>query len=219
MSAQPFLRRSPSPIVPELCIHGTRLTGAKARVPIEVQEQARHAVELFQQGQYTEAEKESRAVLAALAPFFGPEDAGILLIRDNLASTLCAQGKLAEGVEEHRVVLAIWERTHGPDHGNTVQTRTNLAKALNKLGKYAEAEKELRTVLAIWERQRGAKDVLVLEICHDLALTLVRLEKLEEALELAKRTEKGFRGPLGIKHAGFREARTLREEIDSKLNK
>ena len=61
-------------------------------------------------GQFAEAEKEYRAVLAIRERLLGPEHPDTLTSRNNLACVLEAQGNHAEAEKEDRRLLAIRRR-------------------------------------------------------------------------------------------------------------
>lgn len=105
----------------------------------------------------------------------------------------------------------------GPEHPRTLASRNNLAAALRAQGRTAEAEAEHRAVLAIRERVLGPEHPDVFTSCYNLAVTLRNQGKLAEAREYALRAEVGWSAVLGAEHPDARDARILREKIESLL--
>ena len=86
------------------------------------------AIALHNLGRLTEAEAENRSVLAVWTRDLGPENAGTLLCRGNLAAVLRDSGQAEEAEKEARAVLEIRTRIFGPDHPDTVHIRSLLTQ-------------------------------------------------------------------------------------------
>ena len=108
----------------------------------------------YQQGNYGEAVKQTKAALEA-AEAFGPDDPRLATTLNNLAEFYRAQGKYVEAEPLHERALAIREKALGPEHPDVAQSLNNLALLYQAQGKYAEAEPLHKRALAIREKALG----------------------------------------------------------------
>ncbi len=94
----------------------------------------------YQQGNYAEAVKQTKAALS-LAEAFGPDDPRLATSLNNLALLYKAQGKYAEAEPLLKRAFAIFEKALGPDHPNVATSLANYAAVLRKTGRTTEAAK------------------------------------------------------------------------------
>ena len=99
---------------------------------------------LFAQGNYGDAEKLYRSVIAIRSRVLGPEHPDTLASRHRLIYALNEEEKHAEAEAEARQVVTLREKILGFEHPDTLLSRYNLASALYHEGKYAEAERLYR---------------------------------------------------------------------------
>jgi hypothetical protein len=78
---------------------------------------------LDDQGKYSDAEAEERAVLKLQENVLGPEHPDTLRTRDDLAGALEGQSKHRDAESEYRAVLKLKEKVLGPDHPDTKKIR------------------------------------------------------------------------------------------------
>jgi tetratricopeptide (TPR) repeat protein len=136
-------------------------------------------------GQYPEAEKAYRVVLAEYEKTRNESDRSVLFVRNDIAVALRDQGKYAEAEAELRAVIAIKDKVLGPEDRDTFPSRMNLATALQSQRKYAEAEAEFRTLISIEEKVLGPDNPETLKSRNNLAVTLdVQGKHAEAEVEL-----------------------------------
>ena len=103
-------------------------------------------------GQYVEAEREYRTVLAIRERLLGPEHRDTLSTRQGLTGVLILEEKYPEIEQELRSLLAAQEHLHGSKAAETLMWRQRLAYALYCQQKYAEAGTTQAKALAIAEK-------------------------------------------------------------------
>ncbi len=81
----------------------------------------------YQQGNYAEAVKQTKAALSA-AEAFGPDDPRLATSLNNLAALYYAQRRYDEAEPLYQHAITITERAMGPDHPNLAATLGNLAE-------------------------------------------------------------------------------------------
>ncbi len=109
-------------------------------------------VAAFQQGHYTEAEKQYEAALKA-AEKFAPQDPRLATSLDNLGVAYFYQGRYAEAEPLYKRALAIFEPVLGPEDPHVATVLYNLALLYRAQGRYAEAEPLHKRALAIREKE------------------------------------------------------------------
>jgi len=139
------------------------------------------AVVLYDQGQYSDAERTLRALLRERERFLGAEHPDTLATRSHLENALYYEGKYAESEAEARAILAIQEKALGLEHPDTLKTRNNLATTLFAEGKYAEAETEFRALIKLKEKAFGPESRTTLNSRNNLAGALGAQGKYAEA--------------------------------------
>jgi len=176
------------------------------------------ALELSVQGKHAEEEQEHRAVLATRERTLGPENPQTLWTRSLLIFNLRVQNKHAQAETGLRELLSLREKILGPEHPDTVKSRADLAATLRIQGKHEEAEKVHRELLAIRERAFGMEHPDVYRSCFNLAFALLFLGDLVGALKYAERNEKGCLKLFGPDHSQSRDARKLRQTIETEMD-
>jgi tetratricopeptide (TPR) repeat protein len=158
-----------------------RLTD-RTRDPLEwARVQFAIGVVLYDQGQYSAAERIFRVVLQERDRVLGSEHSDTLVARSRLENALYYQGKYGESEAEARALLAIQEKTLGPERPETLKTRNNLATTLFAQGKYAESETEFRALIELKEKVFGPEDLNTLDARNNLAAALSMQGKDAEA--------------------------------------
>ncbi len=95
----------------------------------------------YQQGNYAEAVKQTKAALS-LAEAFGPDDPRLAGTLSNLGGLYRAQGRYAEAEPLHKRALTIVEKVLGPEHPHVATGLNNLAglyRAQSVSGRYHES--------------------------------------------------------------------------------
>lgn len=173
------------------------------------------ALELNAQGKYAGEEQEHRAVLVARERVLGPENPQTLWTRHLLIFTQRIQNKHAVAEAGLRELLTIRERVAGSSHPDTLKTRADLAATLRVQGKHRDALKVQQELLSIREELHGPEHPEVLRSCFNVAFALLYAGDLAEAAKFAERNEQGCLKHYGPEHAQTREARKLRETIQT----
>ncbi|GAA1101771.1 hypothetical protein GCM10009577_25030 [Streptomyces javensis] len=107
------------------------------------------ALTLNKLGEYEEAERELRAVVAVSARVHGEEHDYTLFARSYLVDLLYDAGRLEAAAEESRTLLDAWDRRMGGDHRTEVLSRRQVyGRVLVDLGRPEEAAREFRAVAA-----------------------------------------------------------------------
>ena len=138
-------------------------------------------VVLYDQGQYSDAERIFRAVMQERERVLGPEHSYTLAARSRLENALYYEGKYAESEAQARAILAIQEKTLGFEHPDTLKARNNLADTLFAEGKYAESETEFRALIKLKEKAFGPENLNTLNARNNLAVVLATEGKYVEA--------------------------------------
>jgi tetratricopeptide (TPR) repeat protein len=154
----------------------------RSRDPLEwARVQLAIAVVLYDQGQYSDAERIFRAVLQERERVLGSEHADTLVARGRLENALYYEGKYGEAEAEARAILAIQEKTLGLERPETLKARNNLATDLLAEGKYSEAETEFRALIKLKEKVFGPENLSTLISRNNLAGALTMEGKYAEA--------------------------------------
>lgn len=136
---------------------------------------------LLLRGNYAEAERVIRAVLAIRIRVNEPTDPELYSSRQSLAVALGQQDEFAEAEQLLRQTLNDQRRTLGPDHNDTITTQNNLGWILLKAGKNTDAELEMREALAARQRTLGPEHFFTLTARHNHSRALSALGRLDEA--------------------------------------
>ena len=141
-------------------------------------------------GQFFEAERIEREVLAGSRRVHGEEHPNTLTSAANLAQSLSCQGQYAEAERIYRDVLGVSRRVLGEEHPNTLTTAGNLAMSLSDQGKYVDAERITREVLGVRRRVLGEVHPDTLATANILASSL----SYQGAYVEAERINRGLLG-------------------------
>ena len=136
----------------------------------QVEQWQNHVVaggQAYQQGNYSEAEKQFTAAVKE-AEGFGPQDPRLATSLNNLAVLYRTKGRYAEAESLYKRALAIDEKALGSDHPDFASDLNNLAELYRTQGKYAEAESLYKRALAIAEIALGPDHPLVATILSNL---------------------------------------------------
>ncbi len=147
----------------------------------------RAGVTAYEQGNYVEAVKQTKAALSA-AEAFGPQDPRLATSLNNLAVLYYAQGKYTEAEPLIERALAIREKALGPEHTDVGQSLNNLALLYHAGGRYSEAEPLYKRALAIWENVLGPEHPEVATSLNNLAALYQAQGKYGEAEPLYRRS-------------------------------
>jgi tetratricopeptide (TPR) repeat protein len=96
---------------------------------------------LFQQGQYSEAEKLAKEAVTMARDTFGPGHSKVAGALDTLAMVFSSQGKYDQAEPLYRQALTILESRLGPEHPDLAPVLENMAGLYRTIGNKEEAEK------------------------------------------------------------------------------
>lgn len=185
-------------IVRHIYTEHDRLLGANHAETIKHQSEL--AGLLYQHGHDAEAERETRAVLAATEKLHGPQSEQTQIVRKNLARVLEVLGRQAEAEALRRAVVTTQVQTLGGGAAGTLRSREQLIKNLFAQKKHAEAEVEARTLLEHSERALGPDSVTSITSRISLALAVSEQGRHEESLKLLRALQEDAARTLGADH-------------------
>jgi tetratricopeptide (TPR) repeat protein/CHAT domain-containing protein len=133
----------------------------------------RQIAQLYQSGNYSEAMSIAQQALTLGEQRFGPDDARLGTLLNNVATLNKVQRRYAEAEPFYQRALAIQEKALGSEHASVGKTLSELAHLYALQRRYAEAEPLFERSLAITEATLGADH-------PDLVATLDRLALLHE---------------------------------------
>ena len=168
--------------------HATRL-GADHEVVLSLRYQVAGAHRF--RGEYAEAERELRAVLATRLRVLGPDHPNTLTTRHEIALMLGQRGEHEQAEQEFRAVLDARTRVMGAEHLYTLATHHEIACEMAARGSYAEAEAEYRAVLDARTRVVGAEHPDTLATRYEIARMMAAQGSHAEA-------EAEYRALLGV---------------------
>jgi tetratricopeptide (TPR) repeat protein len=144
-----------------------------------VEELARQAAALHEQGRFAGAERAYRAALdAAMAE--GGRHSALPLILNNLASVLQDLGRPVQAATLYARALALYEQRSGKNHPVLRKPLANLASLALEDGQARKAERLYRRALALPPPETEDPDGAAL-IWHGLGLSLQAQGRLEDA--------------------------------------
>ena len=126
-------------------------------------------VELWQAGQFREAEPLAREALEIRERVLGPDDPLVAASLMNLGAQFEGQGKYADARRLYERSLAIREAALGKDHAEVAASLNNLATVLRRQSDYAAAKPLYERALAIVEKTQGKDHPEVARILGNLA--------------------------------------------------
>jgi len=108
----------------------------------------------YNQAQYTQAEPLYRAALKEYENRFGPDDAGVAALLNNLGSVHERQGHLAQAESLYRRALEINEKAFGLNHPNVALVLKNLAAMYRSTHRDDDAARLEQRIVAIETNKR-----------------------------------------------------------------
>ncbi|KAL9629480.1 MAG: hypothetical protein Q9164_006864 [Protoblastenia rupestris] len=158
------------------------------------------ALVLTDRGNYKEAERIYRQVLALRNETLGQEHPDTLGSMNNLASVLTSQCKNQEAEQLNRQVFILRDKILGPQHPETLGTLNNLAVVLKNQARYDEAEHIYRQTLESQETVLGREHPLTLMTLSNLASVLNQLHKFEHTEQIYREVLVIMERVLGNEH-------------------
>jgi esterase/lipase superfamily enzyme/Tfp pilus assembly protein PilF len=177
---------------------GAGSTSATAQDTNDIDALNRQVVQLYQAGNYAEAERNAERAVRLAEGKFGPDHPNVGVALNNLGQLYRAEGRYSEAEPFFKRALAITEKALGPDHPNVGAALTNLGQLYRAEGRYDEAQLLFKRALAIDEKALGPDHPNVGATLNDLATLYHDQGRYAEAEPLYKRalaiTEKAL-GP------------------------
>ncbi|MEM8806568.1 MAG: tetratricopeptide repeat protein, partial [Cyanobacteria bacterium P01_G01_bin.38] len=158
------------------------------------------AIELYQQGNYAEAEPLLQRALQIREQSLGDSHPDVAASLNNLAVLYYSQGNYAEAEPLYQRALQIREQSLGDSHPNVAQSLNNLAELYRDQGNYAEAELLYRRSLQILEQVLGDSHPDVAISLNNLALLYQAQGNYAEAEPLYRRSLQIREQVLGDSH-------------------
>jgi CHAT domain-containing protein/Tfp pilus assembly protein PilF len=153
------------------------------------------AIALFQRadkhqeaGEYAEAERLYRQVLAEAPRLWGEGSTNHAAVLNNLAALYRAMGRYAQAEPLNRRSLEISEAKLGKDHPAVARSLNNLAVLYRAMGRYAQAEPLNRRSLEILEAKLGKDHPLVADSINNLANLYQDMGRYAQAEPLYRRS-------------------------------
>ncbi|MGK7874280.1 MAG: tetratricopeptide repeat protein [Xenococcaceae cyanobacterium] len=173
---------------------------AQQRELEEAKQLNQQAFQLYNQGNYTEAEPLYQRSLAIREKVLGPEHPDVALSLNNLAGLYFSQGNYTEAEPLYQRSLAIRQKVLGPEHQLVATSLNNLAALYQVQGKYTEAEPLYQRSLAIREKVLGPEHPDVAQSLNNLAGLYRAQGKYTEAEPLYQRSLAIYEKVLGPEH-------------------
>lgn len=114
----------------------------------------------------------------------GPEDAGVVAMRQVLAEALFVDGKPEKAAAEGREILTLIANRDDAKPLDVVAARFALAKYMLAVGEIEEARSLLKESVSLFEKETGPGSWQTLNAMHRLAITYVATDELGEAERL-----------------------------------
>ena len=186
----------------EACIFFT----ISAALPLAAQESRwnelnAQALQLYEQGKYTEAIPVEREALDVAEATFGEEHSTVAASAYLLATLYDKQGRYTEAEPLYKRAITIYKKSLGPDHPNVATVLNNLARLYKEQGRYAEAEPLYKRALDIREKSLGPDHPTVAASLNNLAALYDDQGRYAEAEPLYKRAIDIREKALGSDHA------------------
>ncbi|MCA9713527.1 MAG: tetratricopeptide repeat protein, partial [Myxococcales bacterium] len=96
-----------------------------------------------------------RRALQIFEESFGPEDARVAVVLNNLGGFEADAGRPDEAVALRRRALALHVRNHGPDSQEAAHAHVTIARVLVGMGRVDEARVELAAARRFYDREPG----------------------------------------------------------------
>ncbi len=172
------MKEAEAQILPALSAQ-RRLYGEEGRDTLEALNEI--ALLRWIQGNYPEAERLQRQIIAIKERTLGPEHPELFDTRSRLGAILRDAGKDVEGIALLRPLLEFARRTRGPDDAGTLSVQYQLGTLLSKQGLWDEAERTLRENLEARLRVFGEDHPDTIWSMEFVGHILNREEKFSEA--------------------------------------
>ncbi|WP_293028794.1 tetratricopeptide repeat protein [Moorena sp. SIO3I8] len=127
------------------------------------------ALELYQQGKYSEAMPLAERALEIRREVLGEEHPDVATSLNNLAGLYFSQGRYGEAEPLFRQALALRKKLLGEDHPDVATSLNNLAGLYFSQGRYGEAEPLYRQALALKKKLLGENHPHVADSLNNLA--------------------------------------------------
>jgi tetratricopeptide (TPR) repeat protein len=147
---------------------------------------SRRAVQLYHEGQYSQAVSLAEEALELARQVWGEEHPNIATSLNNLAVLYKLQGSLAEVEPLYQEALAMRKRLFPTHHPDVATSLNNLAFLYKSQGRLAQAEPLLEEALAMSKRLLPGDHPDVAKGLNNLAILLAATSRYPEALELMK---------------------------------
>ena len=145
---------------------------------------------LYQQQQYLQAEPVAEHALNTAEQTFGPKDACVAQVLNDLGKLYFLQEQFARAKPLYQRALDIRDEIFKSDGPAVVQSLYNLAELYDAQGQYEKAEPLWKRALAILERYVVPTDVYLARVIEKYAASLRGNSKLKEAEQLEQRFPK-----------------------------
>jgi CHAT domain-containing protein len=155
-----------------------REVAGQAQPPLSAQQSAelaeakrlnQQAMQLYQQGKYSEAIPLAERALAIREKVLGKEHLNVAESLNNLAALYFSQGNYAKGETLHLRSLGIFEKVLGKEHPIVATSLNNLGVIYSSQGSYTKAEPLFLRSLAIREKVLGKEHPDVATSLNNLA--------------------------------------------------
>jgi tetratricopeptide (TPR) repeat protein len=159
---------------------------ASAQEPNEAATLTQQIIQLYKQGQYSEATPLAQRLLTISEPL-GPDHPDVANSLNILGALYRLQGRYAQAEPLLKRALSIREKTFGPDHSDVAQSLNNLASVYEAQGRYTDAEPFYKRSMAIREKALGPDHPDVATALNNLAGLYKIQARYAEAEPLYKR--------------------------------
>ena len=127
-----------------------------AEIPEEANRLENQALQLYQQGRYSEAEPLFKQALDLKEKILGPDHLDVAEVLQSLALLYLQQDRFGEAEALLKRSLEIEEKTLGPNHSDVAQLLNHLAELYRRQGRYADAELSLQRARQIEDKALGS---------------------------------------------------------------
>jgi serine/threonine protein kinase/tetratricopeptide (TPR) repeat protein len=171
-----------------------------------------YAHDLYEVGEYAQAEQLQREVLATRRKLLGDSHFDVGVGYYNLGNTLDEQGRFAEAEQALRESLAIWRRTLPDPHVQTAWALNDLAIVLTDQRRCADAEPLYREALAMFQKVKDSDPASAAWSLHGLGDVYACRGQISEA-------EKHYRAALELRKKTLGNAHTNVADTEAALGR
>jgi tetratricopeptide (TPR) repeat protein len=164
------------------------------------------ALQLFEQGKYTEAIPVEQEALRVAEATFGEEHITVAASAYLLAVLYDKQGQYTEAEPLYKRAITIYEKASVPNQRNLAASLNNLAKMYKEQGRYSEAEPLFNHALEIWGKTLGPDHPTVGASLNNLAALYDDEGRYADAEPLYKRAITIYEKALGSDHPNVARA-------------